>query len=174
MRKENGSRLSDRLNVIFFDLIKIHRLLGKPADSLSKLEKWGLFLAYVGDERRREYIESLTESEEGLMNAKSSLCMVSEDEINWARQNSIFKAQRDYNTGMHNAEKRGFDRGVQQGIQQGMSQGLQQGMTQGARQTAIANARNLLCKSSLMPEMIAECCSLPLEQVLALKEELES
>ncbi|MBR1721810.1 MAG: hypothetical protein IJ727_04910, partial [Treponema sp.] len=133
---------------------------------------WGLFLAYVGDERRREYIESLTESEEGLMNAKSSLCMVSEDEINWARQNTIFKAQRDYNTGMYNAEKRGFDRGVQQGMAQGMSQGLQQGMTQGARENALANARNLLCKSSLMPEMIAECCSLPLEEVLALKKEL--
>ena len=164
MRKENGSRLSDRLNVIFFDLIKIHRLLGKPADSLSKLEKWGLFLAYVGDERRREYIESLTESEEGLMNAKSSLCMVSEDEINWARQNTIFKAQRDYNTGMYNAEKRGFDRGVQQGIQQGMSQG--------ARQTAIANARNLL-SLGVDTQTVSKGCSLPLEQVLALKEELE-
>ena len=112
------------------------------------------------------------------MNAKSSLCMVSEDEINWARQNTIFKAQRDYNTGMHNAEKRGFDRGVQQGmaqgIQQGMSQGLQQGMSQGARQNAIANARNFLSLNKLSESEIARCCSLPLEQVLALKEELES
>ena len=100
------------------------------------------------------------------MNAKSSLCMVSEDEINWARQNSIFKAQRDYNTGMHNAEKRGFDRGVQQG--------MQQGMTQGARQTALANARNLLCMNLLTPEQISKAVALPLEEVLALKEELES
>ncbi|MBR1722744.1 MAG: hypothetical protein IJ727_09740, partial [Treponema sp.] len=161
----------DRLNVIFFDLIKIHKLLGKPADSLSKLEKGGLFLAYVGDERRREYIESLTESEEGLMNAKSSLCMVSEDEINWARQNTIFKAQRDYNTGMYNAEKRGFDRGVQQGMAQGMAQGLQQGMTQGARQNALANARNAITMG-LSPEQTAQITSLPLEEVLALKKEI--
>ena len=90
------------------------------------------------------------------MNAKSSLCMVIEDEINWARQNSIFKAQRDYNTGMHNAEKRGFDRGI----------------TQGARQNAIANARNLLCMNLLTPEQISKAVALPLEQVLALKEEL--
>ena len=48
------------------------------------------------------------------MNAKSSLCMVSEDEIKWAQQNSIFKAQRDYNTGMQNAEKRGIRKGAQQ------------------------------------------------------------
>ena len=38
--------------------------------------------------------------------------------------------------------------------------------------TKIANAKNFLQKANLSPEMIADCCSLPLEQVLALKEEL--
>lgn len=42
----------------------------------------------------------------------------------------------------------------------------------GAEQKAIENAKNLLSKSNLSAEMIAECCSLPLERVLALKEEL--
>ena len=42
-----------------------------------------------------------------------------------------------------------------------------------AEDRSIANAKNLLQKSSLSPEMIADCCSLPLEQVLALKEELD-
>lgn len=41
------------------------------------------------------------------MNARSSLLTVSQDEINWARQNSIFVAQHDYNDGLHNAEWRG-------------------------------------------------------------------
>ena len=149
MRKANGKQLSDRLNVIFFDLIKIHKLLGKPVESLSKLEKWGLFLSYAGDERRTAYIDTLTKSEEGLMNAKSSLCTISEDEIKWAQQNSLYKARQDYNEGMYRAEERGM------------------------RKNAIANAKNLLQKSSLSPEMIADCCSLPLEQVLALKEELD-
>ena len=36
----------------------------------------------------------------------------------------------------------------------------------------IANAKNFLQKANLSPEMIADCCSLPLEQVLTLKEEL--
>ena len=36
----------------------------------------------------------------------------------------------------------------------------------------IANAKNFLQKANLSPEMIADCCSLPLEQVLALKDEL--
>ena len=42
-----------------------------------------------------------------------------------------------------------------------------------AEDRSIANAKNLLQKAKLSPEMIADCCSLPLEQVLALKEELE-
>ena len=39
-------------------------------------------------------------------------------------------------------------------------------------ETAVANAKNLLSMNFGTPEQIAQCCSLPLEQVLALKEEL--
>ena len=46
------------------------------------------------------------------------------------------------------------------------------GRIEGIKQASIANAKNLLKKSKLSSEMIADCCTLPLEQVLALKEEL--
>ena len=39
--------------------------------------------------------------------------------------------------------------------------------------TKIANAKNFLSLNKLSADEIAQCCSLPLEQVLALKEELE-
>ena len=78
------------------------------------------------------------------MNAKSSLCMVSEDEIKWAQQNSIFKAQRDYNTGMQNAEKRGIRKGAQQ--------------------TAIANARSFY-ENGVSVEIIAKSLGMSIEQV---------
>ena len=57
--------------------------------------------------------------------------------------------------------------------EKGHDAGLELGREKGAHETAIANAKNFLCKSTLSPEMIADCCSLPLEEVLALKEELE-
>ena len=47
-----------------------------------------------------------------------------------------------------------------------------EGIKIGARETAIANAKNFLLETDLPPEKIARCCSLPLEQVIALKEEL--
>ena len=46
-----------------------------------------------------------------------------------------------------------------------------EGIKIGARENAIANAKNFL-KEGDSPEKIARCCSLPLEQVIALKEEL--
>ena len=46
------------------------------------------------------------------------------------------------------------------------------GRIEGIKQASIANAKNLL-KLGVSSETIAQGCSLPLEQVLALKEELE-
>ena len=54
----------------------------------------------------------------------------------------------------------------------GYERGRAEGIEEGAQQTAVANAKNFLLLNKLLPEEIAECCSLPLEQVLALKEEL--
>ena len=42
----------------------------------------------------------------------------------------------------------------------------------GAYAASIANAKNFLLETDLSPNKIALCCSLPLEQVLTLKEEL--
>ncbi|MDY6398163.1 MAG: hypothetical protein SPL22_10585 [Treponema sp.] len=53
------------------------------------------------------------------------------------------------------------------------AEGYEDGYGDGERQNAIANAKNLLKLNKLSAEEIADCCSLPLEQVLALKEELE-
>jgi len=52
-----------------------------------------------------------------------------------------------------------------------LAEGLKRGLKRGVHETAIANAKNFLQEGD-SPEKIARCCSLPLEQVLALKEEL--
>ena len=51
-------------------------------------------------------------------------------------------------------------------------EGKQEGREEGARENALANARNFLFEG-LTSEQIARCCSLPLEEVLRLKAELE-
>lgn len=143
MRKENGGTLGGRLNILFFDLIKTRRLLGTPPEQLTKLQKWGLFLSYADDERHVEYIDRLTRTEEGIMNAKSALLEVSQDEINWARENSIFKAQRDRNEELYCAVERGV------------------------HNNAVETARRLL-QTNLTVEQIAEATGLPLDEVRTL------
>ncbi|WP_294431000.1 Rpn family recombination-promoting nuclease/putative transposase [uncultured Treponema sp.] len=164
MRKENGGKLSDRLNVVFFDLIKIHRLLGKPVKELSKLEKWGLFLSYADDERRAEYIDQIIRSEGGLMNAKTSLCSVSKDEILWAQQNSIDKAMRDYNTIMFNAKQQGMQEGLEQGRKEGLHKGIAVGRAEGREETAIENAKNLYA-NGVSVGIIAKSLGMTVERV---------
>ena len=57
---------------------------------------------------------------------------------------------------------------------EGFEDGVEYGKELGERQNAIASAKNLLSETDLSPEKIAKCCSLPLEQVLALKNELKA
>ena len=52
-----------------------------------------------------------------------------------------------------------------------MEYGYEQGVADGAQQNAIANAKNAL-SLGLSCDQVAQITSLPLEQVLALKEEL--
>ena len=92
------------------------------------------------------------------MAAEKTLNKINMDEWRWIIQGQIEGRKRDYTSGLLAAERRGIAKGE----------------LRGAQQNAIANARNLLKKSSLTAEMIAECCSLSLEQVLALKEKLKT
>ena len=59
-----------------------------------------------------------------------------------------------------------------EGYEDGYDDGRALGRSEGERQNAIANAKNLLKLNKLSAEEIADCCSLPLEQVLALKDEI--
>jgi len=157
MRKETGGRLGDRLNVIFLDLVKIRRLTDTPVEQLSKVEKWGMFFALADNEKYQSYVRRIIESEEAIMAADSVVRKMSKDEAEWFRQNSYENAIWDYNHGMYRAEQRGLEKGIEKG----------------RSENKIENAKNFLKKSNLSPEMIAECCSLPLEEVQKLADELK-
>jgi len=85
---------------------------------------------------------------------------MSEADDNWFVQNSRFIAERDKNTQIHNAEKRGMEKGLKQGIQQG------------EQKKAIEAAINLLKMKLGTPEQIAQAQGLPLEKVLELQKEI--
>ena len=86
------------------------------------------------------------------MSAKSSLLTVSQDELNWVRQNSIFKAMEDRNASMHN------------GMKKAREQGLQEGIAQGERNKTIEMAKNALAMG-LSIEQISQLTGLTKEEI---------
>ena len=150
--------------VKILDLRSIRKKLGTPVKELTPVEKWGLFFSYVDNEEYADYISELVRSEKGIMAAENVVKYMSEADDNWFVQNSRFIAERDKNTQIHNAEKRGHEEGLRQGIQQGIQQG--------AQQKAIEAAINLLRMKLGTPEQIAQAQDLPLEKVLELQKSL--
>ena len=90
------------------------------------------------------------------MAAEKTLSKINMDEWRWIIQGQIEGRKRDYTSGLLAAERRGIAKGE----------------LRGAQQNAIANARNLLVLG-VNAETVSEGRSLPLEQVLVLKNELK-
>ncbi|MBQ3640906.1 transposase, partial [bacterium] len=76
------------------------------------------------------------------------------------RENSRFIGQRDYNSGMEAATRRG----VEQGLQQGLKQGIQQGLKQGIQQAAL-----MMIKNNLPDEQIAKYTGLSEKEIEELR-----
>ena len=117
MREKGGAPLSGLMNILFLELPKLRSRFGTPPEKLSKLEKWGLFLLYADSPDAQEYIAALLKNEGGLMNAKTALTDISEDERNWWIQNSYDIARRDREEEMQNTLARGLARGRAEGEQ---------------------------------------------------------
>jgi predicted transposase YdaD len=90
------------------------------------------------------------------MGAEATLSKISMDGWRWYFHDREKDIQRDYTTMIHGARR----------------EGRAEGKAEGARETAIENAKNLLKLGKLSCEEIAECCSLPLEEVQKFAEEL--
>ena len=167
MKDRSGKKLTDKLNIIFIDLANIRKKIGTSVEKLTPIEKWGLFLSYIDDQNKSDYINSLINSEEGIMAAEKIVKTISKSNDNWEWQNSLYKAECDYNTNM----KAKWEQGLKQGIKQGLQQGIKQGLQQGAEKQAIEDAKALL-KEKIPPKTIAKCVKLSLEKVLELKSQI--
>ena len=117
-----------------------------------------------------EFVERVRESQKKGMEVSQAI----NEAVDYAIKNNFlegfFEEQKMYITNSLLTE---FDQELHDRctMEYGYEQGVADGRTQGAQQNAIANAKNLLQEGD-SPEKVARCCSLPLEQVFALKEEL--
>jgi len=177
MVDDSGTKLEERLNIIFIDLVTIRKLGKLPAEKLTPLEKWGLFFSYVDHKDKKDYVNSLIQSEKGIMAANNIVKHMSKSDSNWFTQNSIYMAECDHNTIVSNARKRareeGRAEGRTEGRAEGRAEGIKQGIAEGSQQKAIETAKNFLRMKVLSHEQIAQGTGLTLKQVQNLENELE-
>ena len=176
MQADNGSTLSDRMNIYFIELPKVLDITDDVSE-LSKVEKWSKYFAYADDESKQDYIVKLAASEEGIMSAQTVLNRISTDDAMWIRQNHYYEAlareatlQGGYEKGVQRGLERGLQQGMERGLQQGMERGLQQGMEQGIIQKAKTMAKKMLLKHRPIEE-IADFTELSIDDIRQLEKE---
>lgn len=141
-RQDSRIKLKDRAYKIFFN-----------AENCDKLKT----------EEQKDFFKFLKGSK-----ASSSLSKRIEEKVEFAKKNPEWR--RNYMTWQQTIDEEKA-LAFEEGKSEGRSEGVEIGLLQGAQAKAIENARNFL-KEGDPVEKIARCCSLPLEQVLALKKEL--
>ena len=150
MRKENGHGLSGLLNVIFIELSKVAAKEKAISDN-TPIENWAIFLKEVDNPAKRDTTRRITEKEEGLMAAITSLDAQSPSAISMDMERRIWQCrQEDYErnqiSGITAAEQRGITR------------------------TKIENARNLIAMKVLSHEQITQAVRLPVDKVKRMAE----
>lgn len=102
-----GELLCDAIQIFFVELSKLKDLLNKPVSEMTVLDKWSLFLRYAPDQKYREKINEVIESEEVLQMAGNLLMSISQDEQERAIFRSRRKFETDYASDIATAEDRG-------------------------------------------------------------------
>ena len=131
----DGSRLAGIRNVIFLELTKLPKI--EDAADISALPaaiKWGTFLKEADNPVRQDLIDSITESEEGIMNAEVVLAALSDDRWRWIEQGRIDGDRRDIADGLRRSKEEGIRIGEKRGKKEGMNE------------AKIASARNMLAR----------------------------
>ena len=96
LRRDTGEEISDQINFIIVELSKLNELLTKPADKLTPLEAWSLFLRYAPDVKHRNVVNRIIEERSEIAVAGALLMEISQDE----RERAKFRSRRMYETDM--------------------------------------------------------------------------
>jgi len=107
--------LGGRTHIITIELAKADAVAEKDVVEMSLMERWIFFLKYCTDREKREMVNQILKSEEGISMAAETLLNISTDENERARLLTEYKIILDYQSGMAAARKSGIDIGKEIG-----------------------------------------------------------
>ncbi len=152
--RNDQEELVDNLQFIFIQLPLLN-IDEVETENLPELEKWGIFFKVGNDIEKRDLLNRLMASSEGIREAGEVLMTISEDLTAWAQQEMRYKAQMDYKSGMNTAH----DKGVEEGKAEGREEGIQIG---------VENTARGMKEENIPIETITKITGLTAEQVEAL------
>ena len=108
MRTEDGSQISDQINISIIELNKLKKIIIKPIENMTPLDMWSIFIKYADHKRKRDLINKLMETREAINVAGTILTELSNDEDFKAKLRAQRKFENDYNNDVAKAEERGI------------------------------------------------------------------
>ena len=146
--EDKGIKLNDRAFKLFFN--------ASDYDKLSSDEQKSFFKFLKGENAETDFTKQL------------------KDKIAIAKKNAEWRMQyMTWEQTLKEEHKIAYKEAYEEAYKEAYNEAYNEVYNEASRAKAIENARNFLSEG-FSPEVIARCCSLPLEQVLALKEELSA
>jgi len=119
-RFEDGEDFCTKENIMILELSKLDNPSTIEMDSI---EKWGTFFTSASDETKKDLLEQLTKTDEGINMASTLLERISQDEKERAIIFEREKILTDYYAGLAYAELKGEKQGKIEGILEGKIEG---------------------------------------------------
>ena len=130
-------RFNDITEIIIYELPKLEQRLqdflsGKTGkETLTKEEKWCIYLKYRDEERADALIKRLCREEKGIMCAEHAVYQLSRDYKRYARKMAEIKNSMDRAQALLEAREEGLATGHAEGLAVGHAEGLAAGHTEG-------------------------------------------
>ncbi|WP_294429771.1 Rpn family recombination-promoting nuclease/putative transposase [uncultured Treponema sp.] len=155
-RQKRDLSLNDRTYKVFFN--------AKDCDKLKTLEERDFFNFLKGNHAESRFAKTI---EEKVERAKKN--------EKWRKVYMTWQQTIDEEKEIAREEglAEGREEGLEEGRKEGLEEGREEGRKEGAQAKSIENAKNLLRMNLGTPEQISQAVSLPLEQVLAFKDEMK-
>jgi len=157
LRTQDGTQVSDQIQLTFIELNKLDDVLTKTVEDMTSLEMWSIFLGYSDDRKKRDLVNKVLEQKEVLGMAGTVLKEVSKDEHERAKRMSQRKWETDYTNDMIVSRREGKAEGIAEGKAEGIAEGKAEGI-------AVGKAEGKVEGAALLAKLITE--GTPLEDAL--------
>ena len=119
IQNDDQEAMSECMQFIFIQM-NMFQIGGKKIGNLLDIEKWIIFLRDSTDKEKRDLLNSVMSSDEGIREAGEILMAISKDIKAWARQEMRFKARQDREAEevIHRRELKQFEDKVKQAEEQ--------------------------------------------------------